>query len=60
MATEATLLQAAASTAVAAFGSDGGKKAHDAFTRLVKRLSGDAGPEPVPKNMAKKGGSNGQ
>lgn len=51
MATEATLLQAAASTAIAAFGKDGGRKAMKEFTKLVTRLSGDD-PASQKTNMA--------
>jgi hypothetical protein len=41
MATEATLLQAAITTAVAAFGKDGGKAAHRAFRELIEDMTTD-------------------
>ena len=52
-ATHATLLQAAASTAVAAFGKDGGKKAFQSFSNLVKRL---AGTSSIAQDSPKKPG----
>ena len=55
LASEGTILQAAASVAVAAFGKDGGKKAHQEFTKLMKRLSGDAdSPDSGKLNLTDK------
>lgn len=50
LATEGSILQAAASTAVAAFGKDGGKKASKEFIKLMERLSGTS-TEPQKKNL---------
>ena len=47
LASEATILQAAISTGVSAFGKDGGRKAHAAFQKLVKTLIGDDLKEEV-------------
>jgi len=41
LASEGSILQAAASVAVSAFGKDGGKKAHKEFVNLMNRLSGN-------------------
>lgn len=54
LATEGSILQAAASTAVAAFGKDGGKKAHKEFAKLMERLSGSGNPEPDRKNLTER------
>lgn len=53
IATEATILQAAISTAVAAFGKDGGKAASKQFSKMIKSLSGDESPasRPMPRNV---------
>lgn len=51
--TEATILQAAAATAVGAFNKDGGKAANRNFAKFLKRLSAESGAsEPDKKNMA--------
>ena len=47
LASEATILQAAISTGVSAFGKDGGRKAHAAFQKLIKTLIGDDLKEEV-------------
>ena len=52
MASEATLLHAATSTTVAAFGKDGGKSAFKQFKSLLTRLSGETNPARPKKNMA--------
>lgn len=54
LATEGTVLQAAANTAVAAFGKDGGKQARKDFTKLMERLSGSGDPEPDRVNLTEK------
>lgn len=55
LATEATLIQAAATTAVAAFGKDGGKKAVKQFQKIIDRLTGNAGAPPVqPMKLPKR------
>lgn len=41
IATEGAVFKSAISTAVAAFGKDGGRSAHEAFAELIKELSGD-------------------
>jgi hypothetical protein len=48
IATEATVMQAAINTAVAAFGKDGGRGANKNFAKLIKTLSGDETPA-LPK-----------
>ncbi len=51
LAAEGSILQGAASTAVAAFGKDGGKSARKEFMKLIERLSGSGDPEPKRKNL---------
>lgn len=48
LASEATVMHAAINTAVAAFGKDGGSKAHAAFQKLIKNLIGSDDPDPPP------------
>ena len=48
LASEATILQAAIGTGVAAFGKDGGKKAAGFFQKLVKSLLGETEKDPPP------------
>lgn len=45
LASEATILQAAINTGIAAFGKDGGKKAGIAFRKLVNSLIGEDDPD---------------
>lgn len=54
LASEGTILQAAASVAVAAFGTEG-KKAHREFVKLMERLSGQSdSPESGKINLTEK------
>jgi hypothetical protein len=58
LASEATILQAAISTGVAAFGKDGGKKAHASFQKLIKSLIGesdDPATPPPPQSKRRRG-----
>lgn len=41
LATEATILHQVMTTAVAAFGKDGGRKANADLTKMIKRLAGN-------------------
>lgn len=55
MASQGTILHSAINTAVAAFGKDGGRKAHAAFQRLLKTLIGNDDPEPEPPPSRRRG-----
>lgn len=41
LATEASILHSVMTTAIAAFGKDGGRKANKALTKLIEGLNGD-------------------
>lgn len=48
LASEATILQAAINTGIAAFGKDGGRKAGNQFSKLVKSLLGNDALDDPP------------
>lgn len=54
LANHGTMLNAAVSTGIAAFGKDGGRKAQAAFTRMVKKLAGDK-PTKRPRRRRREG-----